>query len=76
MMLDNAGFDAPGLATEALRSLNDRERIILTARRLKERPDTLEELAQRFNISRERVRQIDERAFQKFSKALRLLRSD
>jgi RNA polymerase sigma-32 factor len=49
----------------ALQTLNTRERHILTERRLKERPTTLEELAQQYGISRERVRQIEGRAFKK-----------
>jgi RNA polymerase sigma-32 factor len=50
---------------EALTVLNDRERRIFEARRLADDPITLEELANEFSISRERVRQIDTRAFEK-----------
>lgn len=49
----------------AIASLNDREQEILTERRLREEPTTLEDLSQRYNISRERVRQIENRAFEK-----------
>ena len=55
----------------ALRTLNDRERHILIERRLKESPTTLEELSQQYGISRERVRQIEVRAFEKLQKAMR-----
>jgi RNA polymerase sigma-32 factor len=55
----------------ALKGLNDRERHILIERRLKDNPTTLEELSQQYNISRERVRQIEVRAFEKLQKAMR-----
>ena len=58
------------LLTEAMGSLNDRERQILTDRRLAEDPKTLEELSQVYNVSRERVRQIEVRAFEKLQKAI------
>ena len=58
------------LLTEALGSLNDRERDILTRRRLIEEPETLEELSQVYAVSRERVRQIEVRAFEKLQKAM------
>ncbi len=45
--------------------LNEREQKIFEARRLKEPPLTLEELAQKFDVSRERIRQIEVRAFEK-----------
>jgi RNA polymerase sigma-32 factor len=54
----------------ALRHLNDRERHILTERRLKDEPSTLEELSQVYGVSRERVRQIEARAFEKVQKAM------
>jgi RNA polymerase sigma-32 factor len=57
--------------SEALSVLNDRERRIFEARRLAEDPITLEELAAEFNVSRERVRQIEVRAFEKIQKAVR-----
>ena len=55
----------------ALTTLNDRERHILIERRLKDNPTTLEELSQQYNISRERVRQIEVRAFEKLQKAMK-----
>jgi len=56
---------------EAMEILNDRERKTLAARRLQEDPQTLEELSQEFGISRERVRQIEVRAFEKLQKAMK-----
>ena len=58
------------LLSEAMHELNDRERHILTERRLKEEPTTLEELSVQYGISRERVRQIEVRAFEKLQKAM------
>jgi RNA polymerase sigma-32 factor len=58
------------MLTEALDVLNERERHILTDRRLSEEPKTLEELSQVYNVSRERVRQIEVRAFEKLQKAM------
>src|SRR5882757_7248270 len=55
----------------ALSVLNDRERRIFEARRLAEEPITLEELADEFGVSRERVRQISERAFEKVQNAVK-----
>jgi RNA polymerase sigma-32 factor len=55
----------------ALSVLNDRERRIFEARRLAEDPVTLEELAEEFGVSRERVRQIEVRAFEKVQKAVK-----
>jgi RNA polymerase sigma-32 factor len=57
--------------TDALGVLNDRERRIFEARRLAEEPITLEDLAAEFQVSRERVRQIEVRAFEKVQKAVR-----
>ena len=54
----------------ALKVLNDRERRIFQARRLREDPVTLEELSSEFDISRERVRQIEVRAFEKVQEAV------
>jgi RNA polymerase sigma-32 factor len=54
----------------AMRVLNDRERRIFEARRLAEDPVTLEELSSEFDISRERVRQIEVRAFEKVQEAV------
>jgi RNA polymerase sigma-32 factor len=58
------------LLTEAMDSLNQRERDILTQRRLTDDPRTLEELSQEYGVSRERVRQIEVRAFEKLQKAM------
>jgi RNA polymerase sigma-32 factor len=58
------------LLSEAMGSLNDREKHILTQRRLIEEPQTLEELSQTYSVSRERVRQIEVRAFEKLQKAM------
>ncbi len=59
-----------GLLKDAMRSLNERERKILAARRLQDEPMTLEDLSQEYGISRERVRQIEVRAFEKLQKAM------
>jgi RNA polymerase sigma-32 factor len=59
------------LLGEALKGLNERERHILIERRLKDEPTTLEELSQQYGISRERVRQIEVRAFEKLQKAMK-----
>ena len=56
---------------QALSVLNDRERRIFQARRLAEEPITLEQLAAEFGVSRERVRQIEVRAFEKVQKAVK-----
>jgi RNA polymerase sigma-32 factor len=58
------------LLGEALMRLNDRERHILTQRRLAEEPQTLEDLSREYGISRERVRQIEVRAFEKLQKEM------
>jgi RNA polymerase sigma-32 factor len=60
-----------GLLEEAMAELTDRERHILTQRRLKDQPTTLEELAAEYGVSRERVRQIEVRAFEKLQKSMR-----
>ena len=59
-----------GLLANAMGELNDREKAIFQARRLKEEPATLEELAQEYNVSRERIRQIEVRAFEKVQEAV------
>ncbi len=59
------------LLVSAMKNLNERERHILEERRLKEEPTTLEDLSQEYGISRERVRQIEVRAFEKLQKAIR-----
>ena len=58
------------LMEAALTELSDRERHILTERRLKDSPTTLEELAAEYGVSRERVRQIEVRAFEKLQKSV------
>jgi len=55
----------------ALGELTDREKAIIQARRLKDEPETLEELSTQFGVSRERVRQIEVRAFEKLQKAMK-----
>ena len=59
------------LLSQALKGLNERERDILTQRRLQDEPVTLEDLSQQYAISRERVRQIEVRAFEKLQKSMR-----
>ena len=59
------------LMMDAMKGLNEREQRILQARRLAEPPLTLEDLAGEFNVSRERIRQIEVRAFEKLQKAVR-----
>ena len=58
------------LLVEAMDSLNDREKHILTERRLTDEPKTLEDLSQVYSVSRERIRQIEVRAFEKLQAAL------
>ncbi len=59
------------LLTHAMKNLNARERHILTERRLKDEPTTLEDQSREYGISRERVRQIEVRAFEKLQKSIR-----
>jgi RNA polymerase sigma-32 factor len=59
------------MLTKAMKNLNPREREIITARRLAEDPATLEDLSQKFGVSRERVRQIEVRAFEKLQKNIK-----
>ncbi len=59
------------LLRDAMTGLNKRERHILTERRLRDEPTTLENLSQQYGISRERVRQIEVRAFEKLQKAIK-----
>ena len=59
------------LFRDSLEVLTDREQHILAERRLKEEPSTLEELSQVYGVSRERIRQIEERAFKKLQKTMR-----
>ncbi|NOX95349.1 MAG: RNA polymerase sigma factor RpoH [Alphaproteobacteria bacterium] len=65
-----------GLLERALATLNEREQHILTERRLKDKPSTLEQLSKVYNISRERVRQIEVRAFEKLQKAMKRMDKD
>jgi len=58
------------LMADAMKGLNEREQHILTERRLKDSPSTLEDLSKVYKISRERVRQIEVRAFEKLQKAM------
>ncbi|MBL6857085.1 MAG: RNA polymerase sigma factor RpoH [Pelagibacteraceae bacterium] len=62
--------DKKELLYEAMTILNDREKEIIEARRLAENPKTLEELSQKYKISRERIRQIETRAFEKLQKSM------
>jgi len=64
------------LLIEAMQNLTDREKQILTERRLVDEPRTLEELSQEFGVSRERVRQIEVRAFEKLQKAMMRIASE
>ena len=59
------------LLGEALKTLNERERHILIERRLRENPTTLEDLSVHYKVSRERVRQIEVRAFEKLQKSMK-----
>ncbi len=59
------------LLKQGLDDLNERERRILIERRLKDEPSTLEELSQEYHVSRERIRQIEVRAFEKLQQAVR-----
>jgi RNA polymerase sigma-32 factor len=58
------------LFEESINILNDREKEILYARRLNEKPTTLEELSKKYKISRERIRQIENKAFEKLQKCM------
>ncbi|WP_338720870.1 RNA polymerase sigma factor RpoH [Devosia sp. XK-2] len=60
-----------GMLNKAMDVLNERERAIFQARRLKDNPATLEELAQQYDVSRERIRQIEVRAFEKVQEAVK-----
>jgi RNA polymerase sigma-32 factor len=59
------------LLEDALGELTERERDIIQTRRLQEEPATLEELSQKYGVSRERVRQIEVRAFEKLQKRMK-----
>ena len=62
--------DKKELLISALKILNEREREIITARRLSEETQTLEELSKKYKISRERIRQIETKAFEKLQKSM------
>jgi RNA polymerase sigma-32 factor len=62
--------DRHELLTNAMKDLTDREREIIKARRLQDEPATLEELSQKYGVSRERVRQIEVRAFEKLQRGM------
>jgi len=64
------------LLQAAMGTLNPRERHILSERRLRDNPTTLEDLSQQYGISRERVRQIEVRAFEKLQKSIRTAATD
>lgn len=59
------------MLVQAMDVLNDREKDILTQRRLSEKPVTLEDLSGQYDVSRERIRQIEVRAFEKLQKRMR-----
>jgi RNA polymerase sigma-32 factor len=62
--------DKKALLTQAITILNEREKEILEARRLSENPKTLEDLSKKYKISRERIRQIETKAFEKLQKSM------
>jgi len=71
VLADSQEFDARmDLLQDAMADLNDRERHIIAERRLSDKPKTLEELAQVYKVSRERIRQIEARAFEKLQEAM------
>ena len=63
--------DRHELLVNAMKDLTDRERDIIQARRLQDEPATLEELSQKYGVSRERVRQIEVRAFEKLQRGMK-----
>ena len=62
--------DKKNLLNDAMKILNEREKEIINARRLSENPKTLEELSKKYKISRERIRQIETKAFEKLQKSM------
>ena len=62
--------DKKELLNSAMKILDDREKEIINARRLSENPKTLEELSKKYKISRERIRQIETKAFEKLQKSM------
>ncbi|MCB2091811.1 MAG: RNA polymerase sigma factor RpoH [Alphaproteobacteria bacterium] len=74
---DNEEMDyRRGLMADAMSTLNEREQHIITERRLSDNPKTLESLSLEYNISRERVRQIEARAFEKLQSAMQKAAND
>jgi len=64
------------MLTQAMDVLNDREKDILMQRRLQDQPITLEDLSGQYNVSRERIRQIEVRAFEKIQERMRELAAE
>ena len=62
--------DKKELLNDAMKILNEREKEIINERRLSENPKTLEELSKKYKISRERIRQIETKAFEKLQKSM------
>ena len=62
--------DKKELLNKAMGILNEREKAIIVARRLSESPVTLEDLSKKYKISRERIRQIETKAFEKLQKSM------
>ena len=62
--------DKKELLDSSMKTLNEREREIITARRLSENPKTLDELSKKYKISRERIRQIETKAFEKLQRSM------
>jgi RNA polymerase sigma-32 factor len=71
LMQTQEGEIRDGLLSEAMSKLEDRERRVIEARRLRDDPATLDDLSKEFNVSRERIRQIEVRAFEKLQKAVK-----
>ena len=70
MISQKQEYDDKELLVSAMKILNDREKEIIMARRLSEEPKTLEDLSKKFKISRERIRQIETKAFEKLQKSM------
>ena len=62
--------DKKELLKDAMKILNDREKEVIESRRLSENPKTLEQLSKKYKISRERIRQIETKAFEKLQKSM------
>jgi RNA polymerase sigma-32 factor len=72
VLVENQEHDMrSGLLGDALGKLNERERRVIEARKLQDEPATLDDLSKEFNVSRERIRQIEVRAFEKLQKAVK-----